>query len=153
MERDVTYQLKRVESPEDWAAMHRIRREVLFAPGRHPGVEYDDNHPHDAASNHIKFLLLLDGEPIGTTRLDLRGEHAVFRLVAILAGRQRRGHGSALEAAVTRHAFRLGVRTLMVNSAPDAVGFYEKCGWQREIWDREELQGIARGCVQMMKYL
>ncbi len=133
--------------------MHRIRRQVLFAPGRHPGVEYDEEHPHDAASNHIKFLLMLDGEPIGTTRLDLRGERAIVRLVAILADRQRQGHGSAMEGAVVRHAHRLGITTLMVNSAADAVGFYEKRGWQREIWDPEELRSIAVGCVQMMKYL
>ena len=150
----MTYELRRVETPEDWAALHRIRREVLFTPERHPpGFVYNDAHPDDAASNHIKFLLMLDGTPIGTTRLDLRGERAVVRLVAIVADQQRQGHGSVMEQALENHAYRLGITTLMVNSAPDAVGFYEKRGWQREVWDAEELQGIASNCVQMMKYL
>jgi GNAT superfamily N-acetyltransferase len=149
----VTYQLKRVESLEDWAAMHRIRREVLFAPERHPGFVYNEDHPDDAASNHIKFLLLLDGEPIGTSRLDLKGERAAVRLVGIVADRQRQGHGSVMEQALINHAYKLGITTLMVNSAADAVGFYAKRGWQREVWDAEELRGIAAGCVQMMKYL
>lgn len=149
----MAYELRRVETAEDWAALHRIRREVLFAPGRHPGVEYNESHPHDAAANHIKFLLMLDGEPIGTTRLDLRGERAVVRLVAIVADRQRQGHGSAMEQGLINHAYKLGITTLMVNSAPDAGGFYEKRGWQREVWDAAELQGIASNCVQMMKYL
>lgn len=150
----MTYELRRVETPEDWAALHRIRRDVLFTPERHPtGFVYNDAHPHDAASNHIKFLLMLDGAPIGTTRLDLRGERAVVRLVAIVADRQGQGHGSVMEQALVNHAYKLGITTLMVNSAPDAVGFYEKRGWQREVWDAEELQGIASNCVQMMKYL
>jgi N-acetylglutamate synthase-like GNAT family acetyltransferase len=147
------YELRRVETPDDWAALHRIRREVLFARERHPGFAYNDAHPDDAAANHIKFLLLLDGVAIGTTRLDLRGERAVVRLVAIATDQQRQGHGSVMEQALENHAYKLGITTLMVNSAPDAVGFYEKRGWQREVWDTEELQGIASNCVQMMKHL
>ena len=147
------YELKRVETPEEWAAMHRIRCEVLFPPERHPGFVYDDAHPDDAAANHIKFLLLLDGEPIGTTRLDLKGERAAVRLVGIVADRQRQGHGSVMEQGLVNHAYKLGITTLMLNSAPEAIGFYEKRGWQREVWDPEELNGMRSGCVQMMKYL
>ncbi|MDB5542224.1 MAG: hypothetical protein JWQ89_3951 [Devosia sp.] len=149
----MTHELKQVSSPEDWAAMHAIRRAVLFAPGRHPGIEYDEAHPHDLAANHIKFLLLLDGAPIGVVRLDLMGQVATVRLVAIVADRQRQGHGAVMEQLVTGFAWRLGVTTLRVNSAPDAVGFYEKRGWQREIWDPAELAGIAVNCVQMVKPL
>jgi GNAT superfamily N-acetyltransferase len=148
------YELRRVETPDEWAALHRIRREVLFAPGRRPpGFVYDYAHPDDAASNHIKFLLMLDSVPIGTTRLDLRGQRAVVRLVAIVADRQRQGHGSVMEQGLANHAYKLGITTLMVNSAPDAVGFYEKRGWRQEVWDAAELQGVARNCVQMIKYL
>lgn len=146
-------ELKRVVTAEDWMAMHRLRLDVLFPPERHPGFVYDDAHPDDAAANHLKFLLLLDGQPIGTARLDLKGERAAVRLVAIAADRQRQGHGSVLEGLLTRHAYRLGITTLLVNSAPDAVGFYEKRGWQHEVWDPGELAGIASGCVQMVKYL
>lgn len=149
----MTYEMRRVVTPEDWAAMHRIRRETLFAPDRHPGLVYDEAHPDDAVANHIKFLLVLDGEPIGTARLDLRGETAVVRIVAIVAERRRQGHGSVMENALAQHAYKLGVTSLMLNSAPDAVGFYEKLGWQRESWDPEELQGTRSDCVQMVKYL
>lgn len=148
----MTYELKRVMSPEDLAAMHRLRRDVLFAARGRAHI-YDDEHPDDAVLNHIKFLLVVDGEPVGTTRLDLKGERAAVRLVAIAADRQRRGHGRAMEDLVTRHAYKLGITTLLVNSAPDAVGFYEKCGWQRGVWDAAELAGIASDCVQMVKPL
>lgn len=147
------HELKRVETAAEWAAMHRIRRDVLFAPERHPGVVYNDAHPDDVAANHIKFLLLLDGEPIGTTRLDPKGERAAVRLVAIVPDRQRQGHGSVMEQGLANHAVKLGITTLMLNSAPDAVGFYEKRGWQREVWDPEELSGMRSDCVQMVKYL
>ena len=49
--------------------------------------------------------------------------------------------------------FELGLRELRVNAAPDAVGFYEGCGWQRNSWAPDELTGIAADCVQMTKPL
>lgn len=146
------YELRRATSAEDLAAMHRLRRDVLFARRGRAAI-YNDDHPDDAVSNHLKFLLVLDGERIGTARLDLVQGVAKLRLVVIAAERQREGHGSVMEQLIAEHAHRLGITTLLVNSAPDAVGFYEKRGWQRELWDASELQGIASDCVQMAKYL
>jgi hypothetical protein len=40
-----------------------------------------------------------------------------------------------------------------VNSAPEAVGYYEKMGWERFVWDSSELVGLAADCVQMVKRL
>jgi hypothetical protein len=39
----------------------------------------------------------------------------------------------------------------MLNSRDTAVGFYERAGWSREVWDAAELQGSAAHCVQMTK--
>jgi hypothetical protein len=58
-----------------------------------------------------------------------------------------------MEQGLANHAYKLGITMLMLNSAPDAVGFYEKRGWQREVWDPEELSGMRSDCVQMVKYL
>jgi len=148
----VVYELRRAETAEDLAAMHRLRRDVLFAR-RGRAALYNDAHPDDAVANHLKFLLVLDGERIGTARLDLVQGVAKLRLVVIAAERQRQGHGAVMEQLIAGHAHRLGVTTLLVNSAPDAVGFYEKCGWQQELWDASELVGSASDCVQMAKYL
>ncbi|WP_421759526.1 GNAT family N-acetyltransferase [Devosia sp.] len=146
------YVLRRLATDADWQAMHAIRRDTLFAPGRHADtVVYDENHPHDRADGHVPFLLELDGRPIGVVRLDFHRETAVVRLVGMLTAEQGRGHGRMLDALAVHEAKRRGVRLLQVNAARTALGFYEKNGWQQQVWDAEELVGIASKCVQMVK--
>jgi len=147
------YELKPVATEAEWQAMHALRRATLFSPERRPGLVYDDNHPDDHAADHVPYLLMADGAPIGMVRLDFRGATAVVRLVAITPELQRHGHGSELDRLGVEAARARGVRTLVVNSAADAVGFYEKRGWHRHVWDAEELAGIAIDCVQMRKGL
>lgn len=148
----MSHSLKRVTTPDDWAAMHAIRRAELIRPGRHD-VAYNENHPDDRAPDNIPFLLLEGARPIGITRLDLRGDSAVVRLVAITAAEQRRGHGRALSQLIDAEARQRGVRTLLVNAAQDAVGFYEKTGWRQVEWDKAERTGLAADAVQMVKVL
>jgi hypothetical protein len=54
---------------------------------------------------------------------------------------------------VEDYACRLGLKTLLVNAAPDAVGYYKKMGWHACVWDEAELTGIASDCEQMTKSL
>ncbi|KQU99134.1 GNAT family N-acetyltransferase [Devosia sp. Root105] len=147
----MTYELRELASPEDWEAMHRIRLEVLFTAERHPGLVYDRAHPHDTEPTHSKFVLMHDGVPIGTTRLDPRGEGGIVRLVAIVPPLQRQGHGSVLETLLIDYARARGMKRLWLNAARDAVGFYEKLGWTAEVWDEVELATFAHNCVQMTK--
>ena len=147
----MTYELRELASPEDWEAMHRIRLEVLFTPERHPGLVYDRAHPHDTEPTHSKFVFMHDGVPIGTTRLDPRGEGGIVRLVAIVPPLQRQGHGSVLETLLIDYARARGMKRLWLNAARDAVGFYEKLGWTAEVWDEVELATFAHNCVQMTK--
>ena len=104
-------------------------------PERHPGLVYNRSHPHDTDPANVKFLLVLDGEPIGTTRFDPRGEGGIVRLVGIVPHLQRHGHGSVLEERLVDFA----------------VGFYEKLGWSPMVWDEVELATFAKNCVQMTK--
>lgn len=147
----MSYELRELASPEDWEAMHRIRLDVLFTEERHPGLAYNRAHPHDTEPTHSKFLLMRDGVPIGTTRLDPRGEGGIVRLVAIVPQQQRQGHGSVLEALLIDYARARGMKRLWLNAARDAVGFYEKLGWTPEVWDEVELATFGRNCVQMTK--
>lgn len=149
----MTYRLHELATPADWEAMHAIRERVLFTQERHPGIVYNRAHEHDTNPAHIKFILLLDDEPIGTTRLDPRNDGGIVRLVAIVPEHQRRGHGSAMEGLVVDFARGRGMRRLWVNAAADAVGFYEKRGWTRLVWDEAELVGLGASCVQMTKPL
>lgn len=149
-ENNMRYRLRPVHSPADWRHLHGIRRAVLFNPERH-SVAYDDNHPADRAPGNQPFLLLYDHRPIGVARLDIRGDTAILRLVAINEEEQGRGHGRKLNALIEAAARRQKVTELRVNAAPDAVGYYEEMGWRRASWDTRELVGFARDCVQMTK--
>lgn len=149
----MTLELRVVQTDDEWAAMHDIRRRVLFTPGRHGNVTYDDNHPDDRAEGNIPHILMLDEAPIGILRLDVKGDYGMIRLVAIAPEHQRNGYGELMEKMLTEKAWGLGLKQLRLNSAPDAVGFYEKTGWRKETWDPEELVGIASDCVQMVKDL
>jgi GNAT superfamily N-acetyltransferase len=147
--------LRPVETSEDWAALHAIRRAVLFVPGRPLGhVTYDDNHPDDRKPGNQPYVLVVDGRPIGTTRLDRRGDDAgVVRLVAILNAEQGRGHGRILGDLVEEIARRNGWSALLVNAAATAEGYYARMGWQRHVWDEAELAGVSSACTQMRKRL
>ena len=147
------YTLTEVSDPLDWRSYHAIRRQELFeARGRH-GM-YDENYPDEYMPDKHHYLLKLDGRPLGTTRLDIRGDGAcVFRLVAITADAQGAGHGRVLGRMVEDWARAYGAHTALVNAAPTAVGYYEKTGWERHVWDASELTSIASDCIQMRKAL
>lgn len=147
----MTYTLAGPLNEADWRAFHQIRRKVLFE-GRHRDVVYNDDHPDDMAPGNHPLLLKLESVPIGTVRLDNFGDGTgCLRLVAITQDEQGRGHGRELGRLVEGFARSLGIHTLYLNSAPEAVGFYEKSGWTRNDWDPSELVGIAEACVQMRK--
>jgi len=150
--KDMDYELVEVAGDNEWRDYHAIRREVLWeARGR---TGYNDKHSDDYVSANRPLLLKLDGRAIGTTRLDDLGNGTgAVRLVAISADLQRRGHGQKLAELVEAYARNRGMARLFVNAAPEAVGYYEKLGWQRFSWDETELSGIASGAVQMTKNL
>ncbi len=149
----VGYALIEVSEPADWSAYHAIRRTELFEARGRFGI-YDENYPGERLPGMHPYLLKRDGAPLGTARLDIRGDgSAVVRLVAITAAEQGRGHGRALESLIAEEARAFGARVLYVNAAPTAVGFYEKAGWKRHVWDASELTGPGSDCIQMRKLI
>lgn len=147
------YDLVEVSTPQDWHDYHAIRRQELFeARGRH-GI-YDPNRPDERLPGRHHLLLKQDGRPLGTTRLDMREDGTcVFRLVAITASEQGKGHGRMLGRLVEARALAGGAKTALVNAAPTALGYYEAMGWHRYVWDESELVSIAQDCIQMRKLL
>jgi len=120
----------------DWETYHRLRREELFdAKGR--GGIYDANRAEEKLPNHFPLLLKFENRGIGTTRLDVRSDRtAVIRLVAIAKNEQGKGHGLELAKRVEQVAREKGTNRLLVNAAPEAVGYYEKLGYVRDDWDQ-----------------
>ena len=126
-----THELISPASPNQWRAYHDIRRQVLFEARGQFGV-YDENRPDDRAAGHHPKLLVYGDEPIGVVRIDIDGTTAILRRVAIRSDIQRLGHGRALLSLAQRFAESAGCVTLTSFVAPDAVGFYERCGFAIE---------------------
>ena len=143
-------QLIKVEQPLHWRGLHDIRREVLFDTGVFP-FEYDENHPDDRAEGNTPYLLISGGKPIGVVRLDQRETIVVVRLVGILTAYQRQGYGRTLGELVDLQAIAGRVTQLRVNAFINAVGYYEKSGWQHAVWDQDELEMANGRGVQMIK--
>ncbi len=64
---------------------------------------------------------------------------------------QGQGHGRALSNLIDVEAASRGITELRVNAFKDAIGFYDKTGWTREIWDAYELARLEPRNVQMTK--
>ena len=146
----MAHDLADVTTDDDWRAFNGLRRSILWDARGRSG--YDESHPDDRLAGNFPLLLKWNGRPIGTVRLDQKAPaEGVIRLVTIAVDHQRQGHGRVLSELIDARARRLGMDTLFVNSAPDAVGFYRKLGWQAYVWDASELVGFAADCVQMRK--
>jgi GNAT superfamily N-acetyltransferase len=128
MNNEPRYELRAPSSTEEWEAYHGIRRKVLFENRGRIGV-YDKNHPDESREGNYPLILLLDGEAIGVIRVDINGKQAIFRRVAVREDLQRAGHGRALLALAESFARTMGRHQIWSDVAPDAVGFYERCGY------------------------
>jgi GNAT superfamily N-acetyltransferase len=115
----------------EWRAYHDIRRHVLFEARGQIGV-YQEDHPDERALGNHPKLLLYRGEPIGVARIDVDATMATCRRVAIRSDVQRLGHGRVLLSLVEQFARDNGCGRLASYVAPEAVGFYERCGFTVE---------------------
>ncbi|ARP99195.1 GNAT family N-acetyltransferase [Pseudorhodoplanes sinuspersici] len=148
----MVYELAVVATADDLDRYHAIRRAELFeARSRR---DYDSAHPDEIKPNHFRLLLKCNGIGVATTRFDLLGDGvAALRLVAVTRAEQRRGYGRVLADLIEALARQKGISKLVVNAAPDAIGYYERMGFVREAWDPAELVGISADSIQMAKYL
>jgi GNAT superfamily N-acetyltransferase len=122
------YELRSPNSAGEWQAYHAIRRKVLFE-NRGQFDVYDETHPDEHSKGNHPLLLVLDGEAIGVIRVDINGNKAMFRRVAIREDLQRAGHGRVLLTLAEAFAQEKGCLHIWSAVAPDAVGFYERCGY------------------------
>ena len=128
----VDYTLRSPCKREEWIAFHAIRRKVLFENRGEVGV-YRENHPDDFELGHHPLILVHKDATIGVIRVDVTGQVAWFRRVAIRDDLQRRGHGRILVQLAEAFAREKGCNEVRSNVAADAVGFYERCGYTRHV--------------------
>jgi GNAT superfamily N-acetyltransferase len=125
------HDLRTPETQEDWNHYHAIRRRVLWERRGLYDV-YDENHPDEQLPGHHAFLLMHRGNPVGVIRVDIDGRRAIFRRVAVKEDLQRSGHGRFLLNLAEGFAKGKGCDHVVSFVSPDAVGFYEKCGFERD---------------------
>lgn len=139
------YELVKVEpGTEDWVRFHEIQRTALF---EQDAQEYDpyyhDTCFHKPAQRSL-LLLKWKGASVGITTLDHFADNsAATRSVAIATEFQGNGHGLALGKLTQEFAKTKGVDTLCVNAGDHAVGFYRRLGFEKEMWNPKEYEGIT----------
>jgi GNAT superfamily N-acetyltransferase len=149
MER-IGHRLRRVDSTADWMAYHDIRRAELFACA--PASDYDVDHPDEHEPSNLPHVLDLDGQVIGTIRIDLLGSARVaFRLVAIRGACQRLGHGSALLRLAEALVDDLGYSQVTVNASATVLPFFMRHGYAPGDW--HDIDRPPAGAIRLGKKL
>ena len=124
------HELRPPRTDEEWDAYHSIRERVLFeARGRFG--EYDRSHPDEHKAGNHPLLLIFEGKPIGVVRVDVAGDTAFFRRVAIKEALQRNNHGRTMLFLAERFARTQGCLRVCSDVDPDAVEFYRKVGYRQ----------------------
>ena len=130
----MSYELARPATNAEWVAYHDIRRVAIFERYL-PGQTYDANDADELKELNFPHLLRLDGEAIGTIRIDFLGQaHAAFRLIAIRPDRQREGHGTVLLRVAEERAISFGCGEVILNAIKPALGFYRNHGYEVGPW-------------------
>ncbi len=126
------HELRAPLSEEEWSIFHAIRRKVLFE-NRGKAESYIENHPDDFKTGHHPLILLYQGVVVGVIRVEVSETVAWFRRVAIREDLQRLGHGRVLLQLAEAFAKAEGCNEVRSNAAVEAVGFYECCGYSRDL--------------------
>jgi GNAT superfamily N-acetyltransferase len=126
------HELRAPGTNEEWLAFHAIRRKVLFE-NRGKSESYIEDHPDDLEPDHHRLILLYKGFVIGVIRVDVCEPLAWFRRVAIRKDLQRVGHGRVLLRLAEAFAKAEGCNKVRSNAAVEAVEFYERCGYLRDL--------------------
>jgi len=135
------HDLRTPRSDEEWRAFHAIRRKVLFE-NRGKAETYDENHPDDRKIGNHPLVLLYRGEIMGVARIDVAGAVAWLRRVAIRDDLQHHGHGRVLLRLAEEFSKAEGCDEMRSNAAVEAVGFYERCGYTRDISAQSPVNSI-----------
>ena len=126
------HELRAPVNDEEWRALHDIRRKVLFE-NRGKFDTYIENHPDDFKAGHYPLVLVYKNAVIGVVRVEINETVAWLRRVAIGEALQRQGYGRVLLQLAEAFAKSQGCGEVWSNAAVEAVGFYERCGYARDL--------------------
>ena len=110
----------------DIAACRALRRTVFIEEQGVPEADEIDELDGEA----IHLLAEVEGRPVGSARLLVRGETGKIGRVCVLAEQRGAGLGAALIHAAVAELRRIpGVRQAKLGAQTHALGFYEKLGF------------------------
>jgi ribosomal protein S18 acetylase RimI-like enzyme len=144
------FDLRLPRNETELTALHDLREEVLFK--RRGRDDYDRNNPGDTAPGNYFMGFWRDDALLGTLRIDFLDEtRAALRRVAIRPDRQRQGIGREMlrQAEVF---IQQRQRTVAVsNVAADAVEFYARLGYSKNLWHKSGEASTDMSVVPMLK--
>jgi GNAT superfamily N-acetyltransferase len=147
MNENRSYTLRSPENEEEWRVYHAIRRKVLFENRGRFGI-YNENHPDEFEKENHPLILFERDTPVGVIRVDIHDRVAWFRRIAVREDLQRAGHGRILLNLAEAFARETGCGEVRSNVDAGAIGFYERCGYSRDLSMPTE-----SGNVPMLKLL
>ena len=113
---------------EDLKSCHALRR-VVFIEEQEVPEDLEVDGLDDAA---LHLLATLDGRPVGTARMLLKGATGKIGRVCVLRDLRGQGVGAALIRAAVEELRRLGLAQAKLGSQVHAIPFYEKLGFTAE---------------------
>ena len=126
------HELRTPQTEEEWRAFHAIRRKVLF-DNRGKAEAYIENHPDDSKPGNHPLIMVYGDTVVGVLRVDVVARVAWLRRVAIREELQRKGHGRMLLSLAEAFSKAQGCDEIRSNAAVEAVEFYERCGYERDL--------------------
>lgn len=130
----MTFEVRRIESPEDLDAALAIRLAVFVEEQHVPLAEEIDRHDEAPWTRDEAAYVLgrLDGVPVATGRLLLEATPGAFPhigRVAVLAPYRGHGYGRALMLALHEVARAHGAAGVTLAAQTHAIPFYERLGY------------------------
>lgn len=115
-----------IELSNDLASCHLLRRIVFIEEqGVSEADELDDLDP-----GSLHFLATIEDLPIGTARMQIKGDMAKIGRVCVLKAHRGTGLGAALiRAAIDEARQHPEVKFVKLGAQVHALGFYEKLGF------------------------
>jgi GNAT superfamily N-acetyltransferase len=111
-----------------------------FDPAANPDLD-DIWSNYIVAKGAVAVVIEVEGDVVGTGVLIPDGNSSWIVRMSVASTHRRRGHASAIVAALVGRAVELGARTVAVKTDtvwPDAVELYRACGFTLVSQDSEE---------------
>lgn len=129
----------RAEKTWQQAGAYYVRVEAMVKGFNIPlNKEFDDHDTPDT-----KYIVVLENEvPLGTCRLYVVDDTtAKIERVSVVEAARQKGVGRLAITEAEKWLEELGIKKVIITSRDEAVGFYEKLGYQAD-WSKKDDTGI-----------